>query len=253
VAAVAIAVAIAALLALVLGAGGSSAGNSGSGAIVEHGSATPEDAVKLFAEAFAEGDMETAASAFATTSMVDGYSFKASVERVGAVSAWVWLPAEDYRSVDLARRTGDVGVALTYVTRSALMPQEEQGVTYALTSEGDLSADDFVAGLDPAGFSEISVKELTVFTFAEGGKAEENQQKSSAIYGAESSRTASVLFDTADGTKMLGLQVIEYDGAWYVWMLGAPIVGANTNALESMSPSEYRDMVAWVESTHGES
>lgn len=249
VASVAVLVALAALIAMVFGAGGggSSGGDAGPGGIVEHGSSTPEGAVKLFAEAFAEGDLDAAASTFATTSMVDGYSFTANVERQAAVPGFVWLPAEDYRGVDLARRMGDIGLALTSLTRSALMPDQDSKITYSLASDDAMSAADFVDGLDPSGFAEISVRDVTVFAFAEGSKAEENQQTFSDPYGADSSRTASVLFDTANGTAALGLQVIEYDGSWYVWDLFGGMLGTYTRELMPISTQQYNEMVARAE------
>lgn len=251
VAAVASAVAVVSLVAVVIGAaGGGTPEAKSETTIVEHGSSTPEAAVKLFAEAFAKGDMDTAASAFAVTSMVDGYSFTAWAEYMDSISPLTWLPTEDYPTIALAQRQGEVGMALNQLTRDALMP-ERDGTMPVVLSGDDVSVSDFVSGVDPSGFAGVSVKDITVFTFGEGTKAERNQLNASAPWGADSSRTASVLFDTPDGTKLLGVQVVEYGDNWYIWILTAPVLGTHINQMTPITWSDYAYMVSDIESRLG--
>lgn len=252
VAAAASLVAVGALVAVaVLAVGGEPAATGGG--IVEHPSSTPEGAVTLFAEAFADGDLDTAATAFATTSMVDGYSFAAYGEYVGAVMPNSWLPADGYRGIDLAARTGDVGNALASLTRSALMPEYGADRVYSLNDDSELSAEDFVEGLDPAGFEQISVVDITVFENPEGTKFAENQARTSAPWGADTARTAVVLFDTADGPAIVGLQVFQYGDSWLVWDLFGGIVGADSRALTPVEADEYDAMVSDIQASIADS
>lgn len=237
VAAVATVVALAAVGALVVG------GSGGGLSVSEQSSATPEEAATFMAEKFAAGQLDDAATAFATTSMVDGYSFTAYAERQQSVSPNTALPPQEaYRTVSLAGRVREVGGSLILLTRSALMPAGDPTSVYSLSGSNGLSAAEFEAALDPAGFASLSLVRIDVLDKPAGTQFAANKALMAAHLGSAGHSRGGVLFQTAEGTAALSLQVIEYD-AWCVFWPGDGIL-ATGYALGPMTNQEYEDMIS---------
>jgi hypothetical protein len=116
----------------------------------------------------------------------------------------------------------------------------------------DAAGDEFVSGLDPAGFAEVSVADVKAFDFPEGSKLAHNQAVVNVAFGAQESRTAVALFNVADGTAAVGLQLIEYDNACYAWDLFGGILGTDSRAMTPMTTDKYDDMVSGIESRAGD-
>ncbi len=239
IAAVASLVALVAVGFLVLGSGGSD--------VTERGSSTPEEAATLFAESFVDQDLETAMSTFATESFVSNYSFVDHMERIQAFApALGYLPTGNYEALNLEQRRGQVANALSTLTRSALIPEVDALTPYMFRDEDSdgMSAAQFGEALDPSGLSEFSVVRVDVIEPGPGSRWAEQTESLKTAYGAQDIRTAAILFDGPHGPDALGIEVIQYDGSWYLNNLFGSILPTNSNSMTELnSEAEYTQLV----------
>lgn len=246
--AVAGAVAVAAVAALAVGlVGGPTVGAAGT---VELGFATPEEAVTYVVDRLAAGDPAGASEAFATTHMVDGYSFETEVVHAGGISPLTLLPAEDFRTLDVGMRQGQVARELRAYAWRLTEPDLDANLSTPLDEE--VTAAGLAAALDPQNMAAVSVASVDLL-FGDDlpARAVAYDQESAAAWGADAIEHAGVLLDTPAGPMMGGAELLEYDGRWYVQDLRSPFLAVGTGELRPTTALEYAASVAYLRSANG--
>lgn len=210
---------------------------------VERGFATPEDAASYVMDRVIAGDLEAAGEGFATTHMVDGYSFERYVDFIGSVPPSTWLPAEDYRVLDLGTRRGEIAMYLRSYVRHLTAPTLEVTVTVELTPA--LTADDVAADLDLEDLGRVSVERVDRLG-GDGADRRRAAQTYAAIWGAEDSAEVGMLLDTPSGAVEGGMQLLRYEGRWYVMALNSHMLGQSLAQLSPTSPAEYAATIMYL-------
>lgn len=237
-------VATLALVAVLIVGGSGGGAASGSGAAAERGFSSADAAARAYADAIAEGDLDAAASMYATTSLVEGYSFTKNLEYVRAIMPQTLLPAPDFNGVNARVQAGYAGNSMLGIARSLLMPGEDPFMTIAGEAVEDAAA--WEETLSIAGFEEISVERVDLL---EPGSDEtryaEFYTKTLEAWSGEEAREGAILFETADGTAMLGVTLIKLDGSWYVWRANSTILGTTMSTVELISEADYVDRLEY--------
>lgn len=231
------------LVVMLVGGGLGGGADAGAGIAAERGFSSAEDAAEAFAHALANGDADAAASMFATTSLVEGYSFALNVEYYDAFFPITPLPAPDFNGVNARVQAGYAGNSVISIVRSLLIPGDDVFTTYSGLAAEDISAWEDALSLDS--FDGVAVKRVDVLT---QGNARSQFPRLYAeeldIWSADEIREGAILFDTSAGSAMLGVTLIKIDGDWYVWRTGSAILGAHPNAAELTSEADYEESIA---------
>lgn len=243
--AVAVVVAVACAGALVRTRADGDRSDAPTGPRVERTFATPEEAVGYFADRVAAGDLGAALEAFALAPAVDGYSFEAEGEYVGAMTPATWLPAssEGYRAVDADLRRGDAASQVRSFVRAIAAPDLEDGVTIVLDDRE--TAADIAAALAPerlSGLEVVSVDPLQA-PLREGADRDPFVARA-AVYGADELAEVAILYETSEGLAHSGATLLRYGDRWSLWSLSSALVGAMRGELVPTSEPEYADLVA---------
>ncbi len=238
VAAVAVVVALGALTFAVL----RPAPLSGAADSREHGSSSPEAAVRFLAERLAAKDGAGAASAFAVEHLVDGYSFQAQAERLRVVTAMTWLPSssDGYRALSIAERRGTVASQLRFLVEALVAPDLDLNVTQEVT--GSTTAADIEADLAPDALASLTVVRVDEIA-SPGDRAAEALAASGKPYGADEVQEVAVLLGTDHGPQLAGMRVVRFGSDWYVWDLSSAVLGTGYASLEPTSEEQYLDTV----------
>lgn len=217
---------------------------------VELGFATPEEAVTYVVDRLAAGDPAGASEAFATTHMVDGYSFETGVEHAGGISTLTLLPVEDFRALDVGMRQGEVARELRAYAWRLTEPDLDANLSTPLDEE--LTAAGLAATLDPRTMAGVSVVSVDVL-FGENlpARALAYDRESAAVWGADAIRHTGVLLATPAGPMMGGAELLEYDGLWYVQDLRSSFLAVGTGELVPTTAPEYAASVAYLRSANG--
>ncbi len=235
-------VATLALVAVLLVGGGGDGSSSGSGATAERGFSSADAAARAYADAIADGDLDAAASMYATTSLVEGYSFTKNLEFVRAIMPQTPLPAPDFSGVNARVQVGFAGNSVIGIARSLLMPGEDPYMTIAGDAVANPAEWEQTFSLD--GFDDIAVKRVDLLKAGgEESRYAEFLANSLDVWSGEDAREGAILFQTPEGPAMLGITLIKLDGSWYVWRASATILGSAMNAAELMSEEEFDDML----------
>lgn len=237
VAAGAVLVALAAVVTMLVTRAGASSSEAG-----EKGFDSPEAAIDYVADRLAAGDAAGATRAYAVEHAVEGYDFEAQADWIRAVGAETWLPSGNAAatSINTGVRRGTIAGELRFLVRSVLAPDRDPLATVLI--DDDVTAADLAAEMDPAGLDELAVQRVDELERSEDSWAEQIDAQRK-IYGAESVKQVAVLYDTPNGPAMGGATLLEYDGSWFVWSLGSPLLDVSPGLVTPTTEEDYLDAV----------
>ncbi len=221
----------------------SEAGGAATFAAAEGTFATPQDAVAFLAQRLAAGDAAGAATAFATTSMVDGYDFAAQLARMGAMGPYTWLPSSTpyYRTLDLGQRAAQITAQLRAMTWSVVDPQDDPTTTAVI---GDASTAAALASrLDPAPMARLTVLHVDMVGVGRPQLATAFASMA-APYRADEYAEYAVLYGTPNGPMVGGVSFLRYGTRWLVFGLSSSFLGTDPGTLKAANAQDYATMIA---------
>lgn len=204
--------------------------------------ATPEAALTFVVQHIAAGDVQGAAPAFASTSMVNGFNFVTQVQRLNAMVPSEWLPSTSAynRTVDMGLRTSLVTADLRWMMRSIVDPQDAPNDTVTIDSEAAATA--LAARLDGSKMSQLSVVHLDKLGVTHTAMTR-NFPAMAAPYGADEYAEYAVLYDTINGPMSGGVRFLRYGNRWLIMDLSSALLGT-TGELTPSSEADYATTLA---------
>lgn len=224
--------------------GGTAATGSAAAFATDEGTfATPQAAVTFLAQRLAAGDAAGAATAFATTSAVDGYDFATQLARINAMMPSIWLPSSSpyYRTLNLGQRAATISGQLRLMTWSVVDPQDDPTTTLSVTDPSAVA--DLAKRLDPAAMSQLTVLHVDQLG-VEHPNFTANFPQLAAPYGADEYAQFAVLYSTANGPMAGGMSFLRYGDRWLIFDLSAGLLDIDIGKLTPSSEQDYTAMIA---------
>jgi len=218
---------------------------------------SPEAAAMGYLEGLRDADFKRMMSAFAIESYVENYNFEAllNMRRAYMYALEIKLPNtnEFVKAMNLENRRGSVADKLLRQYLFLCVPELDQSQPQKMGDETEVSS--FVAQLNK-GLNAPKLQTLEVLGFippedlAAPYASEQNKQnlaQLAEVCGADQQVSLVAVFELNEDKYMLCLDIVDYDGKWYISQPGGNIgalMGIASLAMGMMPlPAEYYDEI----------
>jgi hypothetical protein len=211
--------------------------------------ATPEAAIRHFAESVAKNDVIATLEAFAINEYAEEYDFTAVAERLSAIDIYQGLAPTEYPMyIELNRLSllSKYAIHIKLFSYSFFSTESLDNPVVPLRNESERIAA-FIASANPEQLGNLTVNRIfRIRTVSEN--ILEMWQKQAAPMGAEEITECVVLYEL-DGTFFLGgFNLLHYDQTWKIYSLSSVIAGMSAlGTVVRMTPAEFEAIISRLE------